>query len=81
MTVIETFVVVGKSYGSLEYPAASVLLDEILGSNDCAGLNGAERWPLEAVLIHKTPAGLSPRLIPSSQQSLSELLSNMPCKF
>ena len=26
---------------------------------------------LEAVLIHKIPAGLSPRLIPSSPQSLS----------
>ena len=46
-------VVVGKPYDSLEYPAASVSLDEILGSNDCARLNGAERWPLEAVLIHK----------------------------
>ena len=43
ITVIETFVVVGKPYDSLEHPAASVLLDEILGRSDCAGLNGAER--------------------------------------
>ena len=57
MTLIEILVVVGKPYHLLEHPAACVLLDEILGSNDCAGLNGAERWPLEAVLIHKTPAG------------------------
>jgi hypothetical protein len=41
--------------------AASVVLDEILWSSDCAGLNGAERRPrLVAVLIHKTPAGLVP---------------------
>jgi hypothetical protein len=26
--------------------AASVLLGEILGRSDCAGLNGAERWLL-----------------------------------
>ena len=52
----------------------------MLGSSDCAGLNGAERWPLEAVLIHKTPAGLSPRLIPSSPQSLS-IFSSMPYKL
>src|SRR6266487_4148817 len=58
--------------------SASVLLDEIVGSNDCAGLNGAERWPLEAVLIHTTPAGLSPRLIPSSPQSLN-FFSNSMC--
>ena len=31
ITVIEALVVVGKSYDSLEHPAASVLLDEILG--------------------------------------------------
>jgi hypothetical protein len=80
MIVIETLVVVGKPYDSSEHPAASVLLSEILGSNDCAGLNGAERWPLEAVLIHKTPAGLSPRLIPSSPQSLN-FFSNMPYKL
>jgi hypothetical protein len=78
MTVIETLVVVGKPYDSSEHPAASVLLDEILRSNDCAWLNGAERWSLEAVLIHKTPAGLSPRLIPSSPQSLS-FFSNSMC--
>lgn len=54
-----------------KHPAASLLLDEMLGSNGCVGLNGAERWPLEAVLIHKTPAGLSPRLIPSSPQPLT----------
>jgi hypothetical protein len=75
---VETLVVVGKPYDSSEHPAASVLLDEIVGSNDCAGLNGAERWPLEAVLIHKTPAGLSPRLIPSSPQSLN-FFSNSMC--
>jgi hypothetical protein len=80
IAVIETFVVVGKPYDSLEHPAASVFLNEILGSNDCAGLNGAERWPLEAVLIHKTPAGLSPRLIPSSPQSLN-FFSSMPYKL
>ena len=57
MTVIETLVVVGKPYESSEHPAASVLLNEILGSNDCTGLNGAERWPLEAVLIHKNRLG------------------------
>jgi hypothetical protein len=57
MTVIETLVVVGKPYDSLEHPAASVLLNEIFGSSDCAGLNGAERWPLEAVLIHKHRLG------------------------
>jgi hypothetical protein len=40
-----------------------------------AGLNGAERWPhLVAVLIHNT-GWVSPRLIPGSPQSLSELLS------
>jgi len=71
MTVIETLVVVGKHYDSSEHPATSVPSNENLGSNDCAGLNGAERWSLEAALIHKTPAGLSPRLIPSSPQSLS----------
>jgi hypothetical protein len=32
------------------------------------------------VLIHKTPAGLSPRLIPSSPQSLN-FFSNMPYKL
>jgi hypothetical protein len=36
MTVIEILVVVGKRYGSSEHPAAFVLLNEILGSNDCA---------------------------------------------
>jgi hypothetical protein len=80
ITVIETLVVVGKPYDSSEHPAASVLLDEILGSNDCAGLNGAERWPLEVALIHKTPAGLSPRLIPSSPQSLN-FFSKVPYKL
>jgi hypothetical protein len=51
--------------------AASVVSDEILWSSDCAGLNGAERWPhLVAVLIHNT-GWVSPRLIPGSQQSLS----------
>jgi hypothetical protein len=40
-------------------------------------LRRAQRCGLEAVLIHKTPAGLSPRLIPSSPQSLS-FFSNMP---
>jgi hypothetical protein len=60
MIVIETLVVVGKPYDSSEHPAASVLLNEILGSNDCAGLNGAERRLLEAVLIHKHRAGLVP---------------------
>ena len=45
---------------------------------DCAGLNGAERWPLEAVVIHKTPAGLNPILIPSSPQSLN-FFSNSMC--
>jgi hypothetical protein len=70
MIVIETLVVVGKPYDSSEHPAASVLLNEILGSNDCAGLNGAERWPLEAALIHNT-GWVSPRLIPGSPQSLS----------
>ena len=79
MTVIETLVV-GKPYDSSEHPAAFLLLNEILGSNDCAGLNGAERWPLEAALIHKTPAGLSPRLIPSSPQSLNFFFS-MPYKL
>jgi hypothetical protein len=43
IAVIETFVVVGKPYDSLQHPAASVLLDEILVRSDCAGLNGAER--------------------------------------
>src|SRR5438128_2381960 len=76
MTVIETLVVVGKPYDSSEHPAASVLLDEIVGSNDCAGLNGAERWPLEAALFHNT-GWVSPRLIPSSPQSLNKLLSNV----
>jgi hypothetical protein len=70
MIVIETLVVVGKPYDSSEHPAASVPLNEILGSNDCAGLNGAERWPLEAALIHNT-GWVSPRLIPGSPQSLS----------
>jgi hypothetical protein len=70
MIVIETLVVVGKPYESSEHPAASVLLNEILGSNDCAGLNGAERWPLEAALIHNT-GWVSSRLIPGSPQSLS----------
>jgi hypothetical protein len=60
--------------------ATSLVLGEMLGSSDCVGLNGAERWPLEAVLIHKTPAGLSPRLIPGSPQSLN-LFSNMPYKL
>ena len=46
MTVIETLVVVGKHYDSSEHPATSVPLNEILGSNDCAGLNGAERWSI-----------------------------------
>ena len=32
------------------------------------------------MLIHKTPAGLSPRLIPSSPQSLN-FFSNMPYKL
>ena len=50
--------------------AASVLLAEILERSDCTGLNGAERRLLEAVLIHKTPAGVSPRLIPSPGQAL-----------
>ncbi len=45
ITVTQTLIVVGKPYESSEHPAASVLLNEILGSNDCAGLNGAERWP------------------------------------
>jgi hypothetical protein len=57
ITVIEALVVVGKPYDSSEHPAASLLLNEILGSNDCAGLNGAERWPLEAALIHKNRLG------------------------
>jgi hypothetical protein len=71
MIVIETLVVVGKPYDSSEHPAASVLLNEILGSNDCAGLNGAERWPLEAALIHNT-GWVSPRLIPGPRSRLSD---------
>jgi hypothetical protein len=36
---------------------------------------------MEAVLIHKTPAGLSPRLIPSSPQSLNFFSNSMPGLF
>ena len=43
MILIETLVVVGKRYDSSEHPAASLLLNEILGRSDCTGLNGAER--------------------------------------
>ena len=46
MTLIETLVVVGKHYDSSEHPATSVPSNENLGSNDCAGLNGAERWSI-----------------------------------
>jgi hypothetical protein len=60
--------------------AASLFLGEILESSDCDGLNGAERRSLEAVLIHKNTGWVSPRLIPSSPQSLN-FLSNMPYKL
>ena len=43
MSAREILVVVGKPYDSSEYPAASVVLDEIIGRSDCTGLNGAER--------------------------------------
>ena len=43
MIVIETLVVVGKRYDRSEHPAASLLLNEMLGRSDCTGLNGAER--------------------------------------
>jgi hypothetical protein len=34
-------VVVGKPYDSSRHPAASVLLDEIIGRSDCTGLDGS----------------------------------------
>jgi len=44
----------------------------------CAGLNGADEVALGVpCYIHKTPAGVKSRLIPSSPQSLSKLLSNV----
>ena len=55
--------------------ATSLALGEISGSDDCPGLNGSERWSLETVLIHKTPAGLSPRFN-SWLPAVVELLSN-----
>ena len=76
MTVIETLVVVGKPYDWSEHPAASVLLNEILRRQRLRGLNGAERWSLEAALFHNT-GWVSPRLIPSSPQSLN-FFSIMP---
>jgi hypothetical protein len=54
--------------------AASVVSDEILWSNDCVERNGAERRPLETVLIQNT-GWVSPRLTPGSPQSLKELRS------
>jgi hypothetical protein len=52
-------VVVDRGFSEWRRPAA-VLLDKIFGRSDCAGLNGAERRLLEAVLIHKHRAGLVP---------------------
>ena len=43
MSAREILVVVGKTYDSSKHPAASVVLDEIIGRSDCTGLNGAER--------------------------------------
>jgi hypothetical protein len=40
--------------------AASVVLNEILRSNDCAGSTVRRGGYLVAVLIHKKPAGLVP---------------------
>jgi hypothetical protein len=43
VSVRKILVVVGKAYDQSEYPAASLVLDEIIGRSDCTGLNGAER--------------------------------------
>jgi hypothetical protein len=68
-----TFLIAGWQM-LLGFPTAgSFLPNEMLGSDDCTGLNGAERRLLEGVLIHNTPAGLSPHLIPGSRQSLSKV--------
>jgi len=68
-----TFLIAGWQM-LLGFPTAgSFLPTEMLGSDDCTGLNGAERRLLEGVLIHNTPAGLSPRLIPGARQSLSKV--------
>ena len=58
--------------------AAFVLLNEISGSSDCAGLNGAERRLLGSHANSYTPAGLSPRLIAGFRAVVERAPSNMP---
>ena len=63
----------------MAHPTAPfVLLNEISGSSDCAGLKDAAKCLLGSRANSYTPAGLSARLIPGSRAVVERAPSNMP---
>ena len=63
----------------MAHPTAPfVLLNEISGTSDCAGLKDAAKCLLGSRANSYTPAGLSARLIPGSRAVVERAPSNMP---